>query len=65
VIDEIVTVNDAAAEKMARRCAREEGILVGPSSGANIVAACEVARRVKGLVVTILCDSGERYFASG
>jgi cysteine synthase A len=64
VLDEIVTVSDAAAEKMARRCAREEGMLVGPSSGANLVAACEVARRVSGLVVTILCDSGERYFAT-
>ena len=64
VIDEVVTVTDLAAEKMARRCAREEGILVGPSSGANLVAACEIAGRVKGTVVTVLCDSGERYFAA-
>jgi cysteine synthase A len=64
VIDEVVTVTDAAAEKMARRCAREEGILVGPSSGANLVVACDVAKRTKGLVVTIVCDSGERYFAT-
>jgi cysteine synthase len=63
VIDEIVTVSDAAAEKMARRCAREEGILVGPSSGANLHVACELARRFAGLVVTIACDGGERYFA--
>ena len=46
---------------MARRLAREEGLLVGPSSGANVHVACEIARRVKGPVVTILCDSGERY----
>jgi cysteine synthase len=63
VIDEIVTVSDAAAEKMARRCAREEGILVGPSTGANLHVACELARRLEGLVVTIACDGGERYFA--
>ena len=46
---------------MARRLAREEGLLVGPSAGANVHAAVEVARRVHGNIVTILCDSGERY----
>jgi len=61
LIDEVVTVSDVAAERMARRIAREEGLLVGPSAGANVQAAIEVARRVKGTVVTILCDSGERY----
>lgn len=59
--DEVVAVSDVAADRMARRLAREEGLLVGPSSGANVHVACEVARRVKGAVVTILCDSGERY----
>ena len=62
VIDEVVTVTDVAAERMARRLAREEGMLVGPSSGANVHAATEVAKRFPGgKVVTILCDSGERY----
>jgi cysteine synthase A len=61
LIDEVVTVSDVAADKMARRLAREEGLLVGPSSGANVHVACEVAARVAGPVVTILCDSGERY----
>jgi cysteine synthase A len=61
VIDEIVSVSDVAADKMTRRLAREEGFLVGPSSGANVHVACDVATRVKGAVVTILCDSGERY----
>ena len=62
VIDRIVTVTDVAAEKMARRLACEEGLLVGPSSGANVHAACEVAAQLpRGLVVTILCDTGERY----
>jgi cysteine synthase A len=62
VIDRIVTVTDVAAGKMAQRLACEEGLLVGPSSGANVHAACEVAAQLpRGLVVTILCDTGERY----
>jgi cysteine synthase A len=61
VLDEVVQVSDVAAERMARRLAREEGLLVGPSSGANVHAAAEVARTATGNVVTILCDSGERY----
>jgi cysteine synthase len=62
VIDRVMTVTDVAAEKMARRLACEEGLLVGPSSGANAHAACEVAAEIgRGLVVTILCDTGERY----
>jgi cysteine synthase len=62
VIDEVLTVTDVAAERMAARLAREEGLLVGPSSGANVHAACEVALRLgRGIVVTVLCDSGERY----
>jgi len=62
LIDQIVTVSDVAAERMARRLAREEGLLVGPSAGANVHAASEVAAGFPGgRVVTILCDSGERY----
>ncbi len=61
LLDEIITVTDVAADRMARRIAREEGLLVGPSSGANVHAAVEVARRIKGTIVTVLCDSGERY----
>lgn len=61
-IDKIIEVSDVAAERMARRLAREEGLLVGPSSGANVHAALEVANEIgAGNVVTILCDSGERY----
>jgi cysteine synthase len=62
VIDQIISVSDVAAERMAQRLAREEGLLVGPSSGANVHAACEVANAMgSGIVVTVLCDTGERY----
>ncbi len=63
LIDDIVTVTDLAAERMVRRLAREEGLLLGPSAGANVHAAVETARRmgVGQRVVTILCDGGERY----
>jgi cysteine synthase A len=63
VIDEIVAVSDTVAERTARRLAQAEGLLVGPSAGANVYAACAVAQRLppSSNVVTILCDSGERY----
>ena len=65
LVDEVLTVTDVAADKMQRRLAREEGILVGPSSGANVHAAVEIARRMPAgtRVVTILCDGGERYLS--
>jgi cysteine synthase A len=61
VLDEVIAVSDPAAERMATRLAREEGLLVGPSSGANVHAACQVAERGGGVVITVLCDTGERY----
>jgi len=63
VIDEVITVSDHDAERMAQRLAKEEGLLVGPSSGANVHAALKVARHMKRgqRVVTILSDTGERY----
>ena len=51
---------------MARRLAREEGILVGGSAGLNVALALDVARELDdpdALVVTILCDTGERYLS--
>ncbi|MFO8099789.1 MAG: hypothetical protein R6T83_09255, partial [Salinibacter sp.] len=47
-----------------RRLARQEGLLVGPSAGANVASALEVARSLDaGVVVTILCDTGTRYLS--
>jgi cystathionine beta-synthase len=66
VIDEWVTVSDKDAMLMARRLAREDGLFAGGSTGVNVVAALDVARRVndpKALVVTVLADTGERYLS--
>jgi cysteine synthase A len=65
VIDEIQQVTDRDAYEMKVRLAREEGLLVGISSGANAWAACQLARRLGAgkRVVTVMCDTGERYFS--
>jgi cysteine synthase B len=61
--DENVEVRTEDGQEMARRLAREEGLLVGTSSGANVFAALRLAESLPegSLVVTILCDGGERY----
>jgi len=65
VLDEVVQVRDEDATATARRLAREEGLLVGISSGANVWAACQVASAMPSdrIVVTVLCDTGERYLS--
>ena len=65
VIDEIVQVKDEDAMSMTLRLAREEGLLVGISAGANVWAALGVAERLGTgrTVVTVLCDTGERYLS--
>lgn len=62
--DEHMTVRTEDGWDMADRLAREEGLHVGHSTGSNVFAALEVARRIgRGCVVTIACDRGDRYFA--
>jgi cysteine synthase A len=66
-ITECVKVSNDDAFAMARRLAKEEGILVGISTGANVVAAIEVAKRPENkgkLIVTIACSTGERYLST-
>ena len=67
LVDEIITVGNDDALNLARRLAKEEGLLVGISSGAAVAAALEVARRPENagkLVVVVLPDFGERYLST-
>ncbi|MDM5339445.1 cysteine synthase A [Fictibacillus enclensis] len=66
VYDEIIRVEDEPAYTAVRRLAAEEGILVGPSSGAAVHGAIEVAKKLSkdDIVVCMTCDSGERYLSS-
>lgn len=66
LIDEIAAVATADAKEMARRLAREEGLFAGTSSGANVIAAIQAARRLgpDATIVTLMVDSGLKYMST-
>ena len=67
ILDEVITVSNDDAFAMARRICKEEGMLVGISTGANVHVALEVAKRPENkgkLIVTVGCSTGERYLTT-
>lgn len=67
IVDEILTANAETAMQTARDLASKEGILCGISSGANVAAALDIAKRPENegkIIVTVICDTGERYLSS-
>jgi cysteine synthase B len=65
-VDELIYVNQANAEKMTRRLAAEEGIFAGISSGGALYAALQLSKKVENaVIVSIVCDRGDRYLSTG
>jgi cysteine synthase B len=65
-VDQIEYVGQGQAEEMARRLAREEGIFAGISSGGGMVVALRIAEQVENaVIVSIVCDRGDRYLSTG
>jgi len=65
-VDRVIEVSQADAEEMTRRLAREEGIFAGISSGGALWAAMQVLREVENaIIVSIVCDRGDRYLSTG
>ncbi len=64
LVDEVIEVTDEDAIETTRALARDRGLLVGISSGANVWAARQLARTVKGNIATVLPDRAERYFST-
>ena len=65
-VDRVIDMDEATARDMTRRLAREEGICCGVSSGAAVAAALQISAEVEhAVIVTIICDRGDRYLSTG
>ncbi len=64
LVDDVIEVTDEDAIETTRHLGRENGLLCGISSGANVWAARQMAKRIPGNIVTILADRAERYFST-
>jgi len=64
LVDEVIEVTDEEAIETTRQLGRDHGLLVGISSGANVWAARQLARRIRGNIATVLPDRAERYFST-
>ena len=64
LIDDVVEVTDEDAIETTRQLGRDHGLLVGISSGANVWAARQIARKISGNISTVLPDRAERYFST-
>lgn len=63
-VDEAIEVSDEEAIETTRQLGRDHGLLVGISSGTNVWAARQLAKRIKGNITTVLPDRAERYFST-
>ena len=64
MVDEVITIKGDDAIAMAKKLSAEEGLSVGISSGANVLAALKLAERFEGTIVTVLPDAAERYMST-
>ena len=64
-LDEVIEVSEDEARLMSRRLAKEEGVFAGMSSGGALFSAIKVAEKIdKGIIVSVVCDIGDRYLSS-
>ena len=64
-LDEVIEVSEEDARTMTRKLAKEEGVFAGMSSGGAVASALKIAKKIEsGLIVTVICDIGDRYLSS-